>query len=74
MITTATVPSSSVLEERIYKAAATRRRNTDAQNMRIRARFNQLYNQQRLRIDDVIKTIAEEFCLSVATVEKKLKG
>lgn len=73
MITTATVPSSSVLEERIYKAAATRRRNTDAQLLRIRARFNQLYNQQRLRIDDVIKIIAEEFCLSVATVEKKLK-
>lgn len=74
MIATARVSSNLSLEDRIYKAAATRKRNTEARNHRIRTRFNQLYNQERTRIDDVIRRISEEFCLSVATVEKMLKG
>lgn len=44
-----------------------RRRNED-----IKARYHELYEQERLRIDDCIKKISWEFYLSEKTVERIL--
>lgn len=74
MIATASTIKPSALEDKIYKIIATRKRNTEARNTRIRLRFNELYNERRQRIDDVILTLQEEFCLSKSTIEGVLKS
>jgi predicted DsbA family dithiol-disulfide isomerase len=55
------------------KAAMTRRNNTLARNQLLIAEFNELYNTQRLRFDDVLEKIATRFGLTATTVKKILK-
>lgn len=55
------------------KAAMTRRNNTLARNQLLIAEFNELYNTQRLRFDDVLEKIALRFGLTATTVKKILK-
>lgn len=49
-------------------------RNTEVRNQRIRERFDHLYNKERLRYDDVIDKLAEEFILAKGTIERAMKG
>lgn len=49
------------------RTARLRRRNRD-----IRRRLGELYERERIRLDDCIARIADEFYLSEATVERIL--
>jgi FixJ family two-component response regulator len=49
-----------------------RRANTLARNERMRQRMAELHDRQRIRMDDVIQRIADEFNLSPVTVERIL--
>ncbi len=60
--------------ERIRKIIEQRKRNTEFRNEAIRMKFNQKYNVDRKRYDDVITELAEEFHLAVSTIETALKG
>lgn len=57
-----------------------RKRNLDKKTERIKQRFKQLHvvpikeGGQRLRYDDVLEILADEFCLSTITIERKLKA
>jgi hypothetical protein len=55
------------------KIAETRKKNSSARNERIRLRFNELFNDRRIRYDDVMNTLALEFCLAQSTIMKMLK-
>lgn len=59
--------------DKIQKIIKTRTGNTLARNERIRTRFNELYNTERKRLDDVIEILATEFCIAKRTVESALK-
>lgn len=59
---------------RFDKIKQTRMRNTEVRNQRIRERFDHLYNKERLRYDDVIDKLAEEFILAKGTIERAMKG
>lgn len=59
--------------DKIQKIIKTRTDNTAARNERIRQRFNELYNKDRKRLDDVIELLATEFCIAKRTVESALK-
>jgi len=48
--------------------------NLERRNETIKSRFDVLYNEERLRYDDVIKKLAEEFSLANSTIESVLKG
>lgn len=57
-----------------------KRRNKDAQKLRtierhrkIQARFKELYDQQRLRYDDTVDKLADEFCMSKITIYAVLR-
>jgi len=56
------------------KWRASRKTNIAARNERLRQRFNYLYNTERKRIDDVIDTLCQEFCLEKITIERLLKS
>ena len=60
--------------DRIQKIIDTRKRHTCGRNESIRLRFNQKYNVDRKRYDDVIDELSEEFHLSTRTIETALKG
>lgn len=47
-----------------------RKKNTAERNNKIKARFSELYEKKRMRLDDVISQLAEEFCLSPLTIER----
>ncbi len=55
-------------------AIDTLKNNTRVRNNRIQNRFNQLYNENRMRYDDVINTLCEEFFLSKRRIETVMKG
>jgi cytidylate kinase len=55
-------------------AITTRKSNTQQRNERIQKRFNELYNVDRLRYDDVINNLCAEFSLSKGTIEKTMKS
>ena len=49
--------------------------NRVARDERIKSRFNELHNgKQRLRIDDVLNKLAEEFSLAAGTIQQILNG
>jgi len=57
-----------------------KRRNKDAQKLRtidrhrkIQSRFKELYDQQRLRYDDTVDKLADEFCMSKITIYAVLR-
>lgn len=52
------------------RSAETKRQMLDRRNGDIRHRFNELYEVQRMRLDDVIEKVAFEFYLAHSTVEK----
>jgi hypothetical protein len=56
------------------KTAITRKANTQLRNERLHKRFNELYNDERKRIDDVYAQLCQDFSLSEATIEKIIKG
>jgi len=43
-------------------------------NERIKARYCELYDTQRLRKDDVLKLLVEEFCLAERTILQIIFG
>lgn len=49
-----------------------RKRNTQRRHEKVRERCNELYNEKRIRWDDVIETLSEEFGISPATIERKI--
>ncbi len=59
---------------RVAKIMFTRGNNFKARNQRIRTRFNELHNDKRIRYDDVMTTLAMEFCLAQTTIMKALKS
>lgn len=50
-----------------------RKRNTARRDEAVRQMVNHLYNEKRLRFDDVIAKVAEKFFLSETTVKEILK-
>lgn len=48
------------------------RATTTARHERIRARFLELFEVQRVRFDDSVQRVADDFFLSPATVERIL--
>lgn len=69
-------PISKAQQEtnRVAKIMFTRANNFKARNQRIRTRFNELHNDKRIRYDDVMDTLAMEFCLAQTTILKALKS
>lgn len=55
------------------KRQLSRIRNTRNRWRKIQDRFNELYHENRLRIDDVKQQISEEFGYSIRTIEEILK-
>ena len=53
--------------------ARTRRHHRQHRDAAVAARFHQLYQQQRLRLDDVVAQLAGEFFLTPRTVLRILK-
>ncbi len=53
--------------------AHTRRSHRQGRDAAVVARFTELYQQQRLRIDDVIAQLATEFFLTPRTIGRILK-
>lgn len=51
----------------------TRKRNTQTRYEKVRNKVNELYNEKRLRYDDVIKKVAEDFVMSERTIRNILK-
>jgi hypothetical protein len=56
------------------KAGITRRKNVKHRNKLLVEEFNEMYNKQRLRFDDVMEKLAHRFGLTKATIEKILKN
>jgi hypothetical protein len=61
------------VNKHIEKITAIKKKNFAARNERIRSRFNELHNDRRIRYDDVMNTLALEFCLAQSTILKALK-
>jgi len=49
-----------------------RKKNTIKRNQRIVEEYNRLYNQERIRHDDVVEKLSEMFCLSESTINRIL--
>lgn len=49
-----------------------RKAMTQKRNQKIRQRFTRLYEKDRLRMDDVVLRLCDEFCLSPITIERIL--
>lgn len=56
-----------------HKAASTRRANTLHRNKMIVQEFDELYQKQRVRFDDVLNKLALRFGLTENTIRKILK-
>lgn len=69
-----TRPEVSCLPDKIAKIIETRTTNTKLRNERITRAFNQKYNEERKRYDDVIAELCQEFALAKRTIENVLKG
>lgn len=55
------------------KEGAAKRRELEQKKVEaIRARFTYLHDKKRLRIDDCITKLSEEFFLTEGTIERKL--
>lgn len=50
-----------------------KRKRTVAKYIRIQERFNELYNTKRLRYDDTLQKLSEEFFMSTDSVQKILR-
>jgi hypothetical protein len=62
------------VNDRVAKVTAIKKKNFSARNKRIQIRFNELHNDKRIRYDDVMETLALEFCLAKSTILKALKS
>ncbi len=51
-----------------------RKQNFLARNSKIKARVNELYNTNRIRFDDAVKKVSEEFNLAESTIQKILRA
>lgn len=58
----------------VYNWVEKRKANVQKKHEAIRQRFNELYHQQRTRIDDVVTALSEEFYMSTVTIEKILSN
>ncbi|GEM_PF-3844033 len=58
--------------KQVRQSDIVRKRNTQKRYEKVRERCNELYNEQRIRWDDVIETLSEEFGISPATIERKI--
>lgn len=61
-------------EEQEHRQKRHKKRHTEHRNDRIRFRFFDLYEKDRLRLDDTIKTISKEFCVSDRVVTEVVRG
>lgn len=66
--------SKPTREEVNKKVNAIKAANLERRNQEIKERFNHLYNVDRIRPDDILNKLAEEFCLAKSTIESALKG
>lgn len=57
-----------------YMEREARKRNTDSRNQTLKFRFYDLYEKDRVRLDDVIKQVAKEFFLSENKVVEIIRG
>lgn len=46
----------------------------ERRNVKLKERMNELYNKERLRYDDVISKLCEEFYLAPLTVQRIIKA
>lgn len=60
-------------QKRIRVAAVTRQKNTELRDAAMYTRYKALYEGKRIRYDDVITAIAEEFYCSRHTVQDALR-
>lgn len=67
-------PRGSCLTDKIAKIIETRTSNTRLRNEQIIKAFNQKYNEERKRYDDVIAELCQEFALAKRTIETVLKS
>lgn len=56
-----------------YAFVEKRQRHTEEKHKAIRARFKELYDTKRLRIDDVTEQLSKEYFLAVITIERILR-
>ena len=54
--------------------AITRRENRLKRDQQLIEQFKKLYQEHRIRIDDCIAQLAEQYCLSIKTVERLVAG
>jgi len=59
---------------RIQKIVDVRKANTIARNEKIRKRFDELFNKDRMRYDDVMEELCREFNLAMSTIHTALKN
>ena len=60
-------------EKPIYAFVEKRQKHTEAKHEAICARFKELYNTKRLRIDDVTEQLSKEYFLAIITIERILR-
>ena len=61
-------------EEQEHRQKRQKKRHTEDRNDRIRFRFYDLYEKDRIRLDDTIQTISKEFCVSERVVTEVIRG
>lgn len=55
------------------KALKKRKTNAERKHEAMRKRFTELHDKERIRLDDAVSKICEEFYLSTLTVERILR-
>lgn len=65
------VKTDQTVHQRINAVKAA---NYERRKKKIQERFDELYEKDRKRYDDVIKILCEEFALSDRTIQAALKG
>lgn len=61
-------------EEQEHRQKRQKKRHTEHRNDLIRFRFYDMYEKDRIRLDDTIQTISKEFCVSDRVVTEVIRG
>lgn len=69
----ATTVQTDLFGNPVHSWVQVRDKNTKRKHIAIRQRFDELYKQKRIRIDDVVEILVDEFFLSKITIERILR-
>lgn len=61
-------------EEQEHRQKRQKKRHTEHRNDLIRFRFYDMYEKDRIRLDDTIKTLSKDFCVSDRVIIEVIRG